>query len=606
MADDAVSERMPIHEEHRQKIVAEIPDWYRPSVHLAIPTVLGIGVAVAAACCLRGVTWVDALALPITIFIAFGFEWRAHKDILHKRKPGLSLIYERHELKHHVIYTDRDMAMRSGRELWLILMPAYAIVLVFLMVAPLAAVVAWLTSFNAAMFVLISSMAFFLSYEWLHMSYHLPETTLDRAEQDHRQAPRVSSPASRAASDEALELQRHRARLRPDPPDGLVQGARGRARRQATEPPRRRGSAGCVSGRLITPGPGSSASHDRTRGGMRTATKNALVFGVAALATGAVLWFVGQRQTTPLPVAGGHALDAIPAGAILVATADLDALRASPIAGPFLMPGREIQGVGKIKDVCGFDPLDKIKDVAVGIPASGDSGEFGLAASGDFQEDAILDCAARVIQKRGGQPVTVPMGSFRAVHDGASSSGGEIAVRKGGPLLLGGGAYLRAMIEAAEGKTPTIRASKAHAALIGAVGDGSLRLTFVLSPEQRRALAEGLERASSVLAGGLALTLGPVVKVHAVLECPSAEACADVAHSLVSAKQTRAADLGTRIAGFGPVLERLSIEAEGAMVHARVDVSPEEAATLIDMAVKLGGFRHPMPSDTSESPRPTR
>jgi hypothetical protein len=338
---------------------------------------------------------------------------------------------------------------------------------------------------------------------------------------------------------------------------------------------------------------------------MRTATKNALVFGVAALATGAALWAVGQRQKTP-PVAGGRALEAIPAGAILLATADLDTLRVSPIAGPFLMPGREIQGVGKIKDVCGFDPLDKIKDVAVAIPAAGDSGEFGLAASGDFQEDAILDCAARVIQRRGGQPVTVPVGSFRAVHDGASASGGEIAVRKGGPLLLGGGAYLRAMIEAAEGKTPAIRTSKAHAALIAAVGDGSIRLTFVLSPEQRKSLAGDLDRAASVLAGGLAVTLGPVVKVHAVLQCPSAEACADVAHSLVSAKQARAADLGTRIAGFGAVLDRLSIEPEGPMVHARVEVAPDEAATLIDMALKLGGFRHPMPSDTSAAASPSQ
>jgi sterol desaturase/sphingolipid hydroxylase (fatty acid hydroxylase superfamily) len=56
-------------------------------------------------------------------------------------------------------------------------MPAYAIVLVFMMVAPIAALVAWLASTNAAMFVLMASMAFFLSYEWLHMSYHLPKTT---------------------------------------------------------------------------------------------------------------------------------------------------------------------------------------------------------------------------------------------------------------------------------------------------------------------------------------------------------------------------------------------------------------------------------------------
>jgi hypothetical protein len=170
-------ETKPIHEEHRSKIVAEIPEWYRPAVHLAIPTVLGLGVAIAAGLFLKNVTWIDALALPITLFLGFGFEWRAHKDVLHQRRPGLNVIYERHELKHHVIYTDEDMAMRSPRELWLILMPAYAIVLVFVLVAPLAGLVAWLTSVNSAMFVLIASMWFFLSYEWLHMSYHLPETS---------------------------------------------------------------------------------------------------------------------------------------------------------------------------------------------------------------------------------------------------------------------------------------------------------------------------------------------------------------------------------------------------------------------------------------------
>mgnify|MGYP001552383893 CR=1 FL=1 len=56
-------------------------------------------------------------------------------------------------------------------------MPAYAIVLVFLMVVPFAGALAVLVSTNVARLMVATSMFFFLGYEWLHMSYHLPRTS---------------------------------------------------------------------------------------------------------------------------------------------------------------------------------------------------------------------------------------------------------------------------------------------------------------------------------------------------------------------------------------------------------------------------------------------
>jgi hypothetical protein len=164
-----------IHEEQRSAIVSQIPRWYRPGVHLAIPTVFGLAVMIAAASQLRGVTLTDALAVPLTLLFGFAFEWRAHKSILHAKQPLLGLLYERHELMHHVVFTYDDITMRSGRELWLILMPAYAIVLVFAMVLPAAGLTAVLATTNAALLLLVTAMAFFLAYEWLHMAYHLPK-----------------------------------------------------------------------------------------------------------------------------------------------------------------------------------------------------------------------------------------------------------------------------------------------------------------------------------------------------------------------------------------------------------------------------------------------
>ncbi len=166
---------VPRHDARREAIVAKhVPARYRPAIHLAIPTSVGLGVMIAAAALLRAVTWVDLLAVPLTFLGAFGLEWRAHKTILHRRTRGLELLYERHELAHHVLYTYDALAMRSGRELFLILMPPYAIGLVFGMVVPIAGLVYALFGANAALLTTASSMAFFLSYEWLHLAYHLP------------------------------------------------------------------------------------------------------------------------------------------------------------------------------------------------------------------------------------------------------------------------------------------------------------------------------------------------------------------------------------------------------------------------------------------------
>lgn len=161
-------------ERRRAEIVAHVPDWYRPWLHLAIPSIIGAVVAGAALSRLHALSALDLLAVPVTLFASFGFEWRVHKYVLHRKVPLLGLIYRRHELMHHVIYTYDDMAMRSGRELWLILMPAYAIVLVFLLNAPFVALIALVFGQNAALLVLATSMFFFLSYEWLHMAYHQP------------------------------------------------------------------------------------------------------------------------------------------------------------------------------------------------------------------------------------------------------------------------------------------------------------------------------------------------------------------------------------------------------------------------------------------------
>ena len=344
---------------------------------------------------------------------------------------------------------------------------------------------------------------------------------------------------------------------------------------------------------------------------MQTRTRNVLVFGAAAAVAAAGL--AGIARSRRAADFSPRALDAIPAGALLVATADLAALRASPAGAPFLKEGREIPGLGKVRDVCGFDPMDTLTEAAVAIPAAGEAGEFGLVASGPIDDEALIACASRIIDARGGRAVTTTIGSFRSVRDAAlATSGGEIAVRKGGPLLLGAGAYLRSMIDAADGRAPTIRSSVAHTFLGREVGDASVRVTVVLTPDQRRALSEELESggaagspAGSILAGALGVKLGSaVVGFHAVLSCESGTACTALARKLGETRDARAKEVALRLTGFAAILQDLKIVPEGELVHARVEVPVEQAAVLMSRLLTLRGLRHPMPGpDTSAAPR---
>lgn len=349
---------------------------------------------------------------------------------------------------------------------------------------------------------------------------------------------------------------------------------------------------------------------------MKTRTRNAiaLVAGLSVITAGLV-WIARQRGDLDL---SPRALDAVPNGALLVASADLKALRASALGGPFFGDGREIPGLGKVREVCGIDPLDTLREIALAIPAAGDAGDFGLVAAGEVQDDALLACASKVIEARGGKPVVTHIGTFRAVRDSTLvGSGGEIAVRKGGPVLLGAGTYLRAMIDAAEGRSPTIRASRAHSLLSRAIGNAEVRVTVVLTPEQRKTLEAELREASgaapepdgapsakppgtSILAGGLGVELGLQVKLHGVLLCDSAAACAELAGSLKAARDARAADPATRLVGFGAVLEDMQIEARGDQIHARVEVPEAEAKKLVERLLVLRGMRHPVQSPTEE------
>lgn len=158
----------------RDAALAAIPRWYNPWLHLLATSGLGASVVVAASVNARGVLWWEWLLIPFIFLWANWFEWRVHKYILHRRTPGLGMIYELHTPLHHGIYTTDTMEIASAREMKLILIPASGIAGIVVAAVPPALLIAHFVTENAGWIYLAVAGSYMTFYELTHLAYHLP------------------------------------------------------------------------------------------------------------------------------------------------------------------------------------------------------------------------------------------------------------------------------------------------------------------------------------------------------------------------------------------------------------------------------------------------
>ena len=158
----------------RRKLVARIPWWYVPWVHLCGPSLVGIPIVVFA---LSRVTaphaWELASAL---LFVAWAnlAEWFLHKRVLHHRVALLAFAFVRHTPQHHGAFDGGSLAIRDPRELKLVLLPAFGVIATFAGAIPPGLALAALVSPNIGALWVATMVGYVLAYEWLHLSYHLP------------------------------------------------------------------------------------------------------------------------------------------------------------------------------------------------------------------------------------------------------------------------------------------------------------------------------------------------------------------------------------------------------------------------------------------------
>ncbi|HEX8795657.1 MAG TPA: hypothetical protein VF765_32125 [Polyangiaceae bacterium] len=301
------------------------------------------------------------------------------------------------------------------------------------------------------------------------------------------------------------------------------------------------------------------------------------------------------RVRSPVAQRIDPVLAAVPKDAWLVVTVDVAALRQSPIAAPLVKSATAVPGLGSLADACGFDPLARLAEIAVCSPEGGERGDFGLAFAGDFSRDELARCADKVIRARGGQPSTSAHGAFTMLDDAADATHTRVAYREGGPFLVGRGAWLDAMMNAASDEHAG--PSSAHTALRASLsGDthATVLLTALLPSTLRQRLkaevtdpAQEREYASvlSVDQAGLAVSTGPAgstTRVAAQLHCESADACTEVQRLLDKKRMALSRDFGVRLVGLGPLLDSLTMRADGTSLSLSASAPTDALTTAIE------------------------
>jgi hypothetical protein len=172
---------LPVHvakfrAEFRQK---EPGRRYVGRAHFAFTSLSSLCVIGLALSQLSGVQPWEWLTVPASFLLANVAEYFGHRGPMHHRTKGLGLVYRRHTQQHHHFFTHEAMAYESSHDFRMVLFPP-VLLLFFLggIATPIGVLFFALSSPNAGWLFVATAMGYFLTYEWLHFCYHLPDGRL--------------------------------------------------------------------------------------------------------------------------------------------------------------------------------------------------------------------------------------------------------------------------------------------------------------------------------------------------------------------------------------------------------------------------------------------
>jgi hypothetical protein len=335
---------------------------------------------------------------------------------------------------------------------------------------------------------------------------------------------------------------------------------------------------------------------------MKTRTRNAVILSALTATAVAALVYAELHKRKPAIV------DVLPRNAAMVLEVDLATLRASPAGRDALE--MLVQAPLDQKARCAGDLLRKLDRIGIAVPAgSGFEDDVAIVATGAWlRASDVTTCAESVVNGRGGAPNVLKQGTFTTVQDGDGTHG-ILAVRDGGPLVVGRGPWLSAVVDVADGVSRSLRDDPVHDVARRAKTGAFATLTYALPEELRIDLATKLPKGTQVLAKVPSLVAalrlddvdGGTLVLEADAEC-SEGTCTELQKLAEGAREMIAHDPRATLLGVKDDVEHATIVAESArlVVTVRVKVERLQAiwkqlaeGTAIAPALPSG---HPEPS----------
>jgi hypothetical protein len=156
-----------------------VPPGYTASGHMVRTGILAALIFFVAIRLAGGAPWWAWLFLPLSWVFANFFEWTVHRYPMHRRLHP-RIMYRNHAQLHHLAFTDQRMTVEHLRQLSLVMMPWYTIVMLFAAVSPVALLLGLIGGRELAGVFYLGAISYFLFYETLHALYHLRPETLAR------------------------------------------------------------------------------------------------------------------------------------------------------------------------------------------------------------------------------------------------------------------------------------------------------------------------------------------------------------------------------------------------------------------------------------------
>lgn len=168
---------------------------YHGWAHLGVTSLGSLAAIVVAAVMVDAPSLAELATIPVSFLVANFGEYFGHRGPMHHHRTGLAILFERHTGQHHRFYTHQAMAADSPRDFQMVLFPP-VMLLFFLgaLAAPIGALLYLTIAPNVGWLFAATAVSYFLTYEWLHFSYHLPahslvgRTWLVRRLRDHHTA----------------------------------------------------------------------------------------------------------------------------------------------------------------------------------------------------------------------------------------------------------------------------------------------------------------------------------------------------------------------------------------------------------------------------------